>query len=44
MNYTYTVCGFKYEEKFEKVPFDQLPEDWHCPICNAEQAQFIKDE
>ena len=44
MNYTCSVCGFKYEEKSEKIPFDQLPEDWSCPICNAEKAQFMKDE
>lgn len=44
MNYTCSVCGFKYEEKSEKIPFDQLPEDWSCPICNAEKVEFTKDE
>lgn len=38
--YTCSVCGFQYEEKIEKVNFDELPEDWHCPICNAPKEAF----
>jgi rubredoxin len=37
-----SVCGYRYEEDVEKVPFDQLPDDWTCPICNAPKSAFEK--
>jgi rubredoxin len=37
-----SVCGYRYEEDVEKVPFEQLPEDWSCPICNAPKSAFEK--
>jgi rubredoxin len=42
MDYTCSVCGYKYEEKFEKIPFDQVGDDYHCPICNAPKEAFMK--
>ncbi|MFQ6032544.1 MAG: rubredoxin, partial [Candidatus Zixiibacteriota bacterium] len=24
------------------IPFDQLPDDWLCPICGADKDQFEK--
>jgi rubredoxin len=42
MVWTCSVCGFQYDEKVEKVPFEELPEDWHCPICNAPKSAFEK--
>jgi methylamine---glutamate N-methyltransferase subunit C len=42
--WTCSVCGYQYDEKSEKVPFDQLPEDWSCPICNAPKSSFEKSE
>ncbi len=44
MVWTCSVCGYQYDEKVEKVPFDQLPADWHCPICNAPKDAFEKSE
>ena len=41
---TCSVCGYQYDEKFEKVPFEQLPDDWKCPICNAPKSAFLKSE
>lgn len=23
------------------TPFEQIPEDWYCPICNAEKKMFV---
>ena len=43
MNWTCSVCGYKYEGASEKIPFEELSEDWHCPICNAEKSEFTKD-
>lgn len=34
------VCGYVYDEEKEGVPFDQLPEDWVCPLCGAGKGAF----
>ncbi|MCU0533317.1 MAG: rubredoxin [Hydrococcus sp. Prado102] len=23
------------------TPFDEIPDDWHCPICGAEKKMFV---
>lgn len=42
MDYECSVCGYRYEAKYEKVPFEELPDDWRCPICNAPKSAFRK--
>jgi rubredoxin len=42
MVWTCSVCGFQYDENIEKVPFEELPEDWSCPVCNAPKSAFEK--
>jgi len=47
-------CGFTYDpvrgDRRGKippgVPFEKLPEDWHCPVCGAAKRSFhcIADE
>ncbi|MHB8111076.1 MAG: rubredoxin [Syntrophorhabdaceae bacterium] len=44
MVWTCTVCGYKYDEKVENVPFEQLPGDWTCPICGAPKDAFEKSD
>jgi rubredoxin len=45
MVWTCSVCGYQYDEKFEKVPFEQLSdEEYHCPICNAPKSAFVKSD
>ena len=44
MVWTCSVCGYEYDEKVEKTPFEKLPEDYHCPICNAPKSAFVKSE
>lgn len=44
MVYTCSVCGYKYDEKVENVPFESLQDDWSCPICNAPKEAFEKSE
>ena len=41
MVWTCSVCGYQYDEKVEKVPFDQLPADWTCPICGVSKKDFF---
>lgn len=48
--YVCKVCGYIYDpEKGDPdsgiqpgIPFDQLPDDWLCPICGADKDQFEK--
>jgi len=37
-----TICGYEYYGAKEGVPFEQLPEDWTCPVCGAPKDAFEK--
>ncbi len=34
-----TICGFIYDGV---VPFDELPDNWQCPVCGAPKQKFEK--
>ncbi len=36
------VCGYIHDEASETIKFKDLPNDWVCPICGAEQSDFIE--
>ena len=46
--YRCTVCGYIYDPEVGDpdsgvvpgTPFEELPEDWVCPICGAAKDQF----
>lgn len=39
------VCGFEYDPaEHDNVPFDQLPDDWTCPVCGVSKDQFSPAE
>lgn len=40
--YKCNLCGYIYDEVEEKVKFEELPEDWKCPLCGAPKSQFTK--
>ena len=40
MKYKCRICGHIYDEEKEKVPFDQLPDSWKCPLCGALKKDF----
>lgn len=40
MKYVCQICGYVYDDAKEKVPFDQLPADWKCPLCGASKTDF----
>jgi len=50
--YQCTVCGYIYDpEKGDPdggiapgTPFEELPDDWVCPVCGAEKDRFEKIE
>ena len=49
--YMCTVCGFLYDEESadknvegNPVPFEDLEEEWSCPICGVRAALFEPTE
>lgn len=39
--YECPACGYIYDEEKEGVKFDDLPDDWVCPVCGEEKSEFI---
>ncbi len=35
-----SVCGYIYDEAKERIPFEDLPEEWTCPQCGAPKSAF----
>ncbi len=35
-----SMCGYVYDEE---MPFDNLPNDWVCPICGEAKSAFLRD-
>lgn len=40
--YECSVCGYIYDEEKEGTRFEDLPDDWVCPLCGTEKNDFIK--
>ncbi len=48
--YRCMVCGYVYDPKLGDpdsgvkagTPFEQLPDDWVCPVCGADKGEFEK--
>ncbi len=34
MQHVCSVCAYVYDDEIEGVPFDELPDDWVCPIVH----------
>ncbi|HNS15898.1 MAG TPA: rubredoxin [Syntrophorhabdaceae bacterium] len=49
--YTCKVCGYVYDPAAGDpdsgikpgTPFEELPDSWVCPICNAPKSEFEKE-
>ena len=39
--YICTICKYEYNDSL--IPFDELPDDWVCPICGAPKPVFKKE-
>lgn len=35
-----SICGYDYDEAKEGKPFNEMPDDWACPVCNAPKEAF----
>ena len=48
VKYACSLCGYVYDEAEGSpetgvapgTPFEQLPEDWACPLCGAGREEF----
>ena len=40
--YQCAACGFVYDDEKEEIPFNDLPDDWVCPVCGSEKEDFFK--
>ena len=48
MKYVCELCGYVYDEEASPLElglpagtkFDELPEDWTCPLCGAGKDEF----
>ncbi len=44
MKYVCDVCGYVYDEEAEGTLFNDLPEDYACPLCAVGKDQFSAEE
>lgn len=50
--YRCTICGYVYDPAEGEpqsgiepgIPFDELPDDWSCPICGVSKDEFTPVE
>jgi len=50
--YVCSVCGYVYDPEDGDpdngiepgTSFDNVPDDWTCPVCGAEKSLFEKEE
>ena len=42
MKYKCEICQWVYDDAKEGTPFEELPEDYVCPICGAPKEEFTK--
>lgn len=40
--YQCSICGYIYDDSKEEVNFEDLPDDWTCPLCGVGKDKFIK--
>ena len=43
MKYICDVCGYVYDEEAEGVKWEDLPEDYVCPLCGVGKDQFSEE-
>ncbi|MBN1189155.1 MAG: rubredoxin [Dehalococcoidales bacterium] len=52
VKYKCQVCGYIYDPDvgdpdggiIPGTPFEEIPDDWTCPVCGVEKSQFVKME
>ena len=36
------ACGYVYDEDKESTKFEDLPDDWVCPVCGVDKSFFTQ--
>ena len=44
MKYICDVCSYVYDEEAEGTKWEDLPEDYECPLCGVGKDQFSKQD
>ncbi len=44
MKYICDICGYVYDEEAEGKKWDELPDDYECPLCGVGKGQFSKED
>ena len=44
MKFICKICGYIYDEEVEGTKFEELPENWVCPLYGAGKDMFEKVE
>jgi len=52
MKYKCSVCGYIYDPEEGDpegnigpgTPFEELPDEWQCPVCGASKDEFDREE
>jgi len=39
--YKCEVCDYIYDEEQEGIKWEDLPDDWVCPVCESEKSEFL---
>ena len=42
--YKCQACGYEYDESAEAESWDELSEDWCCPLCGTDKSMFETDD
>lgn len=40
--YQCSLCGYIYDDAKEEIKFEDLPDNWVCPLCGASKSLFNK--
>jgi rubredoxin len=40
--YQCPTCVYIYDEEKEGMKFEDLPDDWECPICGEQKSELMK--
>ncbi len=40
MKYRCIVCGYIYNEDEEEIKFEDLSDNWVCPLCGVDKTNF----
>ena len=44
MKHICKVCGYIYDDNKQSIPFEQLQDNWVCPLCGAAKTDFEAQE